>query len=371
MLIIAIIVFIFTLSLIVLVHEYGHFLFAIRNGVKVEEFGIGYPPRATGWYKSSKTGKWRFFKNKNNLKREDVSGTIYSINWVPFGGFCKMKGEEEDIKAGDSFSSKSPWSRAKIIVGGVLFNFLLAWVLLTGWYWFAPKEVPNEVVVVSVADGSAASEAGIKNNDFIKSIDGVEVGNIEDLQKLTKERQGKDIKMVVNHFGKEEVREVTLPENTDAPLGVSLVETGADEMPDLVWWKAPWYALEEIVLVIWMSLSFLWGLLMTLIGRAQVSTEGVSGPIGVFSFLYQIIHLGPAYILRFIALISVAVGFFNILPFPALDGGHLVFIAAEAIRGKKIMRQEYENIFHWIGFAILIILFVIITYKDIAKLIIK
>lgn len=372
MLFIAILVFIIILTVIVLVHELGHFLVAKRNGVKVDEFGLGYPPRIFGWYKSNKTGKWRFVKGKDVEKRKDINDTIYSLNWIPFGGFVKMLGEEDESKSKNSFSEKSPWVRAKIIVAGVLFNFLLAWVLLMIWFWAMPRDMPNQVVVVSTNKNSVAEEIGIKPNDFILKINDQKIENIESLQNITKENKGKEITIIVNHFGKEEEKKVILPVDTDAPLGIALAETGSSEdLPRFPWWQAPYWAFIEIVNVIWISFSFIIGLIMTLFGKAQVSTDAMSGPIGVFALLYQVIGYGWAFILRFVAMISIAVGFFNLLPIPALDGGHLLFIVGEAIRGKKIMKAKWENSLHWAGFIILLILFAVVTYNDISKWFIK
>lgn len=372
MVFLVIIIFAVILSIIVLVHELGHFLVARRNGVKVEEFGIGYPPRICGWYRSKKTGKWRYVKGKGVDKRKDIDDVVYSINWIPFGGFVKMLGEEEDSKSKESFSEKSPWVRAKIIVAGVLFNFLLAWLLLTVWFWVLPKDIPNQVVVVSVSEDSVASRIGLKSNDFIVSINDEPIDNIEELQRLTKENRGKEITLVVNHFGKNESKQAVLSDSTDTPLGVGLAETGSSEdMPNFPWWQAPYWAFMEMVSVIWISIQFIISLISGIFGQSQISTDMVSGPVGVFALLYQVVGFGWTYILRFIAMISIAVGFFNLLPFPALDGGHLLFIVGEAIRGKKLIKSEWENALHWAGFAVLLILFVIVTYNDISKWFIK
>lgn len=371
MLFIAILVFIFTLSLLVIVHELGHFLVARRNGVKVLEFGFGYPPRFLGFYKSSKTKKWRSFWGKNNEKRDDIDGTIYTINYIPFGGFVKMLGEEEDSDSKLSFSQKSPWVRAKIIVAGVLFNFILAWLLLIMWLLLAPKTMPNQIIVMSVNENSPAALAGIKNNDFIEKANGEKLENIVALQNFTKSHQGQEITLTINHFGKNIDKKITLPTDTDAPLGVALAENGGNVAPDVIWWQTPYYAFMEIIGVIWLSISFIWGFVVSLFGGAKIATDSVSGPIGIFAFLYQIINFGPIFIIRFIAMLSIAIGFFNLIPFPALDGGHLFFITLEGIKGKKIIKSEWENAIHWFGFILLMILFVVITYNDINKWIIK
>lgn len=369
MLILAIIIFILILSVLVIVHEAGHFWIARRNGVKVEEFGIGYPPRFCGWYKSIKTGKWRFFKGNNCDKRSDIKNTMYSINFIPFGGFVRLLGQESDSNSKESYSQKSPWTRAKIIFAGAGMNFLLALLLLTIWFWIVPKNLPNEIVVVAVEKNSVAESIGIKPNDFITKINNQTISSYEQLQEFTKANAGKEINITIKHYGKEETNQVVLPENSTAPLGVSLAETGMDSIPNIPWYQAPYYAFIEIVNVIWLSISYIGSFIASLFGGVKVSTDSVSGPIGIFTYLRQIIYLGPSFVIRFAAMISVAVGFTNLLPFPALDGGHLVFIAGEMIRGKKIMKEKWENAIHTIGFALLLILFVFVTYNDISRLI--
>lgn len=367
---IALIVFILILSLIVIVHELGHFLVAKRNDVEVDEFGFGYPPRICGFYKSKKTGKWRFFWGKNDVYRDDINDTIYSLNLIFFGGFVKMLGEEKESSSKRSFSQKSPWVRAKIIVAGVMCNFLLAWILLTLFYFFMPKNINNEIIVVDVNNNSIAYEIGIKQNDFILKVNNDDIIDIAQLQNKIKENKGKEFQITIGRYGKEEIKTIKLPEDNSI-LGISMIETKQGDAELDHWYKAPYYAFLDILNTIWASLQFIGQLIASFFGAPKVSTDSVSGPVGVFSLLYQIIYLGFSYVLRFAAMISVAVGFFNILPFPALDGGHLLFILAEKIRGKKIIKTEFENAFHWLGFAALLILFVVITYNDISKLLIK
>lgn len=367
MVILVIILFLIILGLLVFVHELGHFLIARRNGVKVEEFGFGFPPRLGGFYRSSETGKLRWFWKKNDKLRKDIADTVYSINWIPLGGFVKLLGEEEICDHPRSFSCKSPWARTKVLVAGVLGNFLLAWILLTIWFWIIPRNLPQEIVVISVGKNSPADIAGIKPNDFILKGDDQNIKTTKDLSNFTKSHQGQEAIFTIEHFGKNIEKTIKLGENTDTPLGISMAEIGGDQIPKFPWWQAPYYAFMEMIAVIWMSLQFIGGLIASLFGGAKVSTESVSGPVGIFAFLYQIIYFGVAYIIRFAALLSVAIGFFNILPFPALDGGRLVFVAAEAIRGKKIVKMEFESMLHWIGFLILLALVAVITYHDIGR----
>ncbi len=369
MLFLTIILFLLILSILVLVHEFGHFYVAKKNGVFVEEFGLGYPPRICGWYKSSKTNRYRFFWRDNHLKREDVSDTIYSLNFIPLGGFCKMLGEDEQIRSKKSFSEKSPWIRFKIIIAGVTLNFLLAWILFSLWLYLVPAYIDNNVVVISVVADSKAQEIGIKQNDFISKINNEELKDSNDLIEFTKENKGQEVAITIKRYNEEKEIVTTLPDK-DQPLGVSLADTGG-EVQKYPWYLVPFVALDEMLLTIWISLTFLWQLILSLFTSARAPSEAVSGPVGVFSFLYQIIGFGWLYVIRFTALISLALAFFNLLPIPALDGGRLAFIIPEMIFKKKIVAEKVENAIHVGGFFVLIILLVLVTYNDIVKLVLK
>lgn len=349
MFVITLIIFLLILSFLVLVHEFGHFIVAKRNRIHVEEFGLGFPPKI--WSKK-------------------IHSTIYSINAIPLGGFVKLLGEEEDVNHKNSFSRRSPWVRAKVIVAGVLMNFLLAWTLLTIWFWAVPAHLENKVAVVEIQTNSIAAKAQIKPNDFITKIGDVNIKTSDDLDQFTKNHQGETVSIVVERFNKDITKEITLAKGTEDSLGIAMTDTGGD-IAKVPWYMAPIEALKEMVGVVWLSLLFIWKLILSIFGlAAPISKEAVSGPVGIFAFLYQIITFGWAYVLRFAALISLALGFFNILPLPALDGGRLLFIIGEGIRGRKLVKAEFENAIHWVGFLVLLALMVLITYNDIVRWII-
>lgn len=348
MFIVALVIFILILSFLVLVHEFGHFIVAKRNRIHVEEFGIGFPPRL--W--SKKKG-----------------GTIYSVNTIPLGGFVKLLGEEEDVNQQNSFSKRSPKVRAKVILAGVIFNFVLAWLLLTIWFWVVPAHLANNVVIVQVEKNSPAALADIKPNDFIIKIDNIKINLAEDLGKFTSEHKGKEVTVTIKRFSREINKRIVLA-NADAALGVASTNTGGD-MEKIKWYMAPLEALKEMAAIIVVSTVFIWKLIISLFGVGDAGIrDNVSGPVGIFAFLYQILSFGWLYILRFMALISLSLGFFNLLPLPALDGGRLLFIILEGIRGKKVIKSEFENALHWFGFILLLALMAIITYNDIMKWII-
>jgi len=368
MLFLTIILFVLILSILVIIHEFGHFYVAKRNGVKVEEFGWGFSPRVCGWYKSSETKKWRFFWGQNNKKRQDINDTIYSINAIPVGGFVKMLGEEEIVKSKNSFSEKSPWVRFKIVIAGVTLNFLLAFLCLCCWLWFTPDNIPNNVIVVSVEKDSAAEKAGIKQNDFIKKINNKDLTNSNELSQFSSKNKGKEVVITVERGNKEENIKVVLSEQ-EHPLGVSMADTGG-QIEKFAWYKVPWIVLQEMWNLIVVNLLFLWQFIASIFSNSvSAPVESVSGPVGIFSFLYQIISFGWIYLLRFAGILSLGIAILNILPFPALDGGRLVFIAAEMIFKKKMIKDQVENALHFGGFIILLLLIVLVTYNDISKLI--
>ncbi|EKD56690.1 MAG: hypothetical protein ACD_58C00120G0013 [uncultured bacterium] len=345
MLILTIIIFLFTIGLLVMVHEFGHFIMAKRAGVEVQEFAFGFKP--TIWKKK-------------------IKETTYAINAIPIGGYCAMLGEEEHINHPKSFSNASVWNRIKIVTFGVILNLVLAWVLMTIWFWVLPSELPNQIVITGVEKGYPAQLVDIRANDFIININDQVFSSAEDVTKYNIAHSGEKIVIKIKRFNKEIVKEATLSNNATAPLGISMAETGG-KINKGPWYTAPIEAIKEIGSVIWLNLLFIWKLISSVFTSVKAPTEAVSGPIGVFALLYQVVGFGWLYVLRFIALLSIVIGFFNILPLPALDGGRLVFLVLEGIGGKKVVKSEVENFLHWLGFIFLLILMALVTYQDIIK----
>lgn len=354
MLFLSVLLFVFIFGLIVLIHELGHFLAAKREGMTVREFAFGFPPR--------------LFSIKKN-------GTNFSLNLIPFGGYVSILGESESSDSAGSYSKKSPWARLRVVSAGVLMNALLAWVLLTVWFWIVPfSPQADAVAVASVLPNTAAEVAGIKTNDFLVSAtlaDGTEVAFASDteLAQFTKAHRGETLTFDVRRNGDLIEIPVTLGSGDEAPLGVELADLGT--VPQIPWWQAPWAALQEMWLVLITTLSFLGTLILQLFGlnpAQPVPADAVSGPVGIFSFLRQTITLGIPFIVRFAALISLAVGIFNALPFPALDGGRAVFILFEGIFGKRAISHEKEAWVHTAGFTLLILMILVVTYFDLQRL---
>jgi len=355
---IAIISFIVILGLLIFVHELGHFVTAKKSGVKVDEFGFGYPPRI-----------WGFKKGE----------TLYSINWIPVGGFVKIKGQDgEDKESEDSFAHKPFRSRALILSAGVLMNVFLAFIILSVGFMFGlPAALDGEssqtakisdpkVLIASVATDSAAAEAGLKPADQVFKVGDLEVETVEELQNYIKEHSEEAIKLTIkDDTGVEEI--MVQPREVEGftqgkVLGVTLIKTGIVRYN----FFESWYrgALVTWNLLVAIIFAF-YDLFKNLFTGAGLSVD-ISGPVGVAVMAGRMADLGWNYILQFTAILSLNLAILNFLPFPALDGGRFIFLLVEKIRRKPI-NQNVENAVHTIGFGILMILVVVVTYRDVIR----
>ncbi|MBN2585083.1 RIP metalloprotease RseP [Patescibacteria group bacterium] len=355
---VAIIAFIVVFTLVILVHELGHFYFAKRSGVRVEEFGFGMPPRI-----------WGIKKN----------GTIYSINWIPFGGFVRLYGESANEKAGKhSLISKSPGARFWVMGGGILMNFALAWVLLMVGFWlsmppmigpvedYAPDtQVQGKVMVLQVADKSPAQAAQLQPGDYILSVDGVTANSPAEFKSLLADKSGNTVELQIERANEQIAVSV---EPTVTPDGVVIGAwiDRAIQQVRYVWWQVPWIALQEtwrIILVVVMAVV---GLIYKLFTTASIPPE-LAGPVGIARITADLVQLGALRMLQFVIFLSINLGILNLVPFPGLDGGRLLFIGLEVVRGGKKISQRVEGVVHTIGFALLMLLILAVTYKDILK----
>ncbi|TET84824.1 MAG: RIP metalloprotease RseP [Candidatus Nealsonbacteria bacterium] len=352
------IVFISLIGLIVL-HEFGHFAIAKKFGVRVEEFGIGYPPRIFG---------------------KKIGETLYSLNLLPFGAFVKIYGEEGGIESAHSFTGKPIWQRALIILGGVVSFWIISAILLSIVFGMGvpqaisdtTKAVNPKVQIVAVASGSPAEEAGIKVGDTIKEFSifnsQFSINKVKEIQELTEKYKGEAITLTIER-GKE-VFDATLiprvsPPEGEGAMGVGLVRTALTSYP---WYLAPIKGVEacfNLTGSIVAGLSQVFGNLIQ--GKGLPPGAQLMGPIGIGSLMTQAAHLGLAYYLQFIALISIYLAIFNILPIPALDGGKLLFLGIEKVRRKPVS-QKIEQGITSIFFALLIALMIWVTIKDISRL---
>lgn len=359
MLFISILLFIVIIGFLIFAHEFFHFLAAKRAKVKVEEFCIGFPPR--------------IFKRKKGE-------TLYSIGVIPFGGFVKMFGENSRKKSKGSFYQKSIGKRAQIVAAGVLSNFLIAIIFFSvtfkiGYPEVIEKEIPQNVKnvniqIAAIAKDSPADKAGIKPGDKIIEIKTENFTGkpteIEEVQKITKESLGKPIILLIQRGNKTIEKEIIprkKPPKEEGPIGVILVKTGIVK-----------YSLSQAIskgfkstfILSRLTLSAFYQIIKNALFGKKVPGLELTGPIGAGGFFTQMVNLGLPYILYFIALLSLNLAIINAFPFPALDGGKLMFLVIEKIK-KSPVKTEIENIINQIGLAILIILMIIITFKDIRR----
>ena len=350
-------IFLIVLGILVFVHEFGHFISAKKMGMKVEEFGFGFPPRIWG-----KKGK---------------DGVIYSINSIPLGGFCKIKGEDgEERNAPDSFGSKKAWRRAIVLVAGVIMNFLLCAVLLSFGYMVGlPQAVDQQAMaqglvknykiqVVAVLDDKPAKTADVQIGDVIKSVDNQPITSIQNLIDYTSGKIGQKIIYQFNRGSQVLTKEIEIVDigQGKGGIGMSLVETGTVSygIPQAIWhgFKLTGILTKEFVL------AFA-NIIKNLIIGKPLGVQ-VSGPVGIAVLTGQVAKLGFIYLLQFTALLSLNLAIINILPFPALDGGRLLFLLIEKIR-RKPMTQKIESLVNTIGFSLLMLLIIVITFQDLLR----
>ncbi|MCX6809893.1 MAG: M50 family metallopeptidase [Candidatus Berkelbacteria bacterium] len=341
--------FLVILGLLVFVHELGHFLMAKANGVKVEEFAFGFPPKLI----CKKRGE-----------------TKYCINLIPFGGYVKMLGEERDEHSSRSFSRKKPRQKFLIIVAGVLMNFILAGFLLGIGYMVGmspirlnPEQLGgqqnHQVIVAQIQSDSPAQVADLKSGDIILGFETVDA-----FRAFTVSKSNQDITLLIKRDGENLEKQIHVSQNSVAPIGVGIVDVPSVKLP---FFKAIYFGFKEMLFttgyVFVILLSFLKGIFF----KGQIANE-VAGPIGIFNITGEAVKMGIAYLIQLAAILSINLGLVNILPFPALDGGRAVIIAAEGATGKKVIKTEIENFLHMIGFIILILFILFITFREVIAL---
>jgi len=354
---ITILTFVGVLLVLVLVHELGHFWAARKLGVQVEEFGFGFPPRAYSWVRR---------------------GVVYSLNWLPLGGFVKLKGENGEAKLEPgSFAAAAAWRRSVILVAGVAMNILLAFVLLTVGFTIGFRTLVSgdqiiqakdvKIQISSLVASSPAAEAGLQPGDEIISLDSNTFADIKLLQDYTTAQAGQSIKVQIDRQGKKSEHSLipkALPESGNRPiLGVGLMQTG---ILSYTWYEAIWQG-ARATWNLGVEIIVTFGkLIKNLVVSHEVPAD-LAGPVGIAVITGQVIKMGIIYLIQFAALISLNLAIINVLPLPALDGGRLLFVIIEKIR-RKPNNERVEAIIHQIGFSLLMVLVVLITYRDIVRL---
>lgn len=333
----------------VFVHELGHFVLAKRAGIKVEEFGFGYPPRLFG------------------IKRGE---TTYSVNIIPLGGFTKMLGEEDPTDA-RSFARATKLWRTAILAAGSLMNIFLAVILFSGAFMAGwPTPVASEVRISQVLAGSPADLAGFKTGDTILEINGQPVTTSSWLRPATEANKGQEITVLVRRDGVELPLSVTprtqWPAN-EGPLGIAAMNYPTKVEP--VSWPlleslrlGLTHTIEVIVFTLYLPVLLIKGALPLELARPV-------GPIGIYQITSQAaietVSSGWLFpLLNVAGLLSASLGIANLLPIPGLDGGRLIFVFLEAIRRKRIS-PEREGLIHFVGLAVLLSFVVVVSYFDI------
>jgi regulator of sigma E protease len=344
-----IIAFVVVLGVLVFIHELGHYLAARWRGVHVEVFSIGFGRRIKAW--------------------TDRRGTEWRVSWLPLGGFVKLHGQEgpDDAtpeqraawRAGQTFHEKPVRDRAIVVAAGPIANFLLAAVLFAGLYMTVGQPQPS-ATIGTVVEGSAAARAGLLPGDRILALDGEPVSRFEQVQRHIQPRPGQPVAIRLQRQGTEETLTAT-PDNRDSK-GVLGIAGGAPEFLRL----NPVSALAAGVTQTWdISVQTLAGLWQMISG--QRGTEELGGPLRIAQLSGQVAELGLASLISFMAVLSVNLALINLFPIPVLDGGHLVFYAFEAIRGRPLPPRAIEYGFR-AGFALLVALFVFATWNDLSSL---
>ena len=343
------IIFIIALSVLVLVHEFGHFFIARKTGVKVEEFGLGLPPRIIG---------------------KKFGDTIYSINLLPIGGFCRLYGEDGEGKGKDAFNNKKPWQKLLIVLGGVLMNLVLAVTIFTIVYSITgvPK-VTDQVKILTVVENSPAASVGLKEGDWIKKVGDKEIKTADQLTAEIGKYKGQFIKLKVYQVSKVE-KEVTIevrenPPEGEGSMGITISNT------EMV--KIPWYRI-DLSIKAGFEEAYYWGKIIAsgvgqMIGGLLSGNppKDVSGPIGMYEATSAIKqNQGLLAVIHFFGIVSVNLAIVNILPFPALDGGRIIFVLYEMITRKKA-NQKVEIIANNLGMILLLGLILLITVGDIRR----
>jgi regulator of sigma E protease len=368
-----IIAFLVVLSVLILIHEAGHYLASRFFGVKADEFGYGLPPRLIGFVKDGK--KWKRIKAKD---RSQYKNTIWSINWLPIGGFVRIKGEGgEATNDPDSFQVKPIWQRFLIIAAGVIMNWVLAIVLLSfGFMIGIPamvEDLPDgatikqrEVTIIDTLKDGAAAEAGIEPLDVVVRIGDVEPKTIESVQESIVSQEGEETEVVIRR-GDEELSYSITPKYMDEigkpGIGIALVDTGVVSYP-------PHLAIVNSVVLTGMYtksivLVFI-DLFRDIFNGGGETVESISGPVGIAVLTGRMAERGILQLIQFTAVLSINLAVLNFLPIPALDGGRAIFLIIEAIRRRPVNRR-LEALIHNIAFLILIGLIILISIRDVGK----
>src|SRR3989344_216965 len=362
------ILFIVVLGALIFAHELGHFLVAKKCGMRVDEFGLGFPPRVFG---------------------KQIGETVYSLNWIPFGGFVKIFGEnpttdpdtENSITDQEkSFGKKNRGLQAAVLIAGVSFNIIFAWLLISisfmsgfaapvGYYEGVPVE-NSKLVLTQVLTNSPASKAGLMGGDSIIAV-------FEGMNKLSKltpdavsdfmnQHEGKEVSIIYKRADEQsEIKIIPIAGlvTNRATIGVGLDLIGTVKLP---FFRAFWESAKTTGILL-VEITKGLGRFFYNIFTFQADFSQITGPVGIISLVGASARLGISNLLGFTAFISLNLAVINLLPIPALDGGRLLFVAIEAVR-RRPLNPKIVNYLNGFGFVLLLVLMLVITYKDVIKL---
>ncbi|KTE40109.1 MULTISPECIES: RIP metalloprotease RseP [unclassified Sphingopyxis] len=353
--------FLVVLGPLVFVHEYGHYIVGRWCGVKAETFSIGFGRRILGW--------------------TDKRGTEWKIGWLPLGGYVQFAGDRDAVSQPDAewqslpaeershtFPAQPVWKRALIVAAGPVTNFLFAILILAGFAWVGGVAT-NPALIGTVEPRSAAAAAGLQSGDRILSIDGRAMERFTDIQKSVEHRPGEMMDIRIDRAGAE--RTIRLaprlikekdPFGNDIERAVIGISPGPPVFEPVPLVEAPRVAVRQTVQIVRQTLDVL-GQFLT----GNRSIKDLSGPVKIAKVSGEAASLGPQVLIYFIALISINLGFINLLPLPMLDGGHLLFYGYEAVRRRPAPPQAQEWAFRF-GFAAIVTLMLVVTFNDLGSI---
>lgn len=379
------VIFIAILGLLVLSHEWGHFIVAKKSGMQVDEFGFGFPPTLLGIQRlrrrlasGQEEKKWSVVfgaRKAAALKPEDgwEGGTVYTVNLIPLGGFVKIKGENATDPHGrdqNSFASKKVWQKAAVLVAGVAMNVLVAAVLLSiGYMVGIPQAVGsgsgtqnNSLTIIEVLPGKPAEAAGLEAGDVFLSVNDLQKPSLTALQDYVNAHRSETLSVTVQRGDAiitKQIHPIVYEDTGKGGLGVGIAEVGLVKHP---WYKAIYYGFTTAGYLLVAIVKAFFLLIKGLFVGATLG-GAVSGPVGVAVMTGKVARLGFVPLLQFTALLSLNLAVLNILPIPALDGGRLFFVLLGKILPRPIT-PYVEQLVHTIGFVLLMALVVVVTIKD-------
>lgn len=376
MLILGIIVGLVVLVLLVSLHELGHAIVARRNGVVVEEFGIGFPPRA--------------------YKKKLKNGILFTLNWLPLGGFVKLQGEHDAATKKGDYGAASFWVKTKILLAGVVVNWVTAVILLTILTLFGlPKIIPNQFSVASdttvvstpvqigqTVEGYPAAKAGLESGDKIISLNNVSISGTQQFVDLTKELKGKTVPLTYQRDGDEKTTEVALRNADSSVFGSTMGQQDYIKAT----WSAPLVGIVTTGQYTWATLQGLGNLVSNFFGgligqlssnektreeagqKLDEASNSVAGPVGILGVIFPAAsESGLGQVVFLAAIISLTLAVMNTLPIPSLDGGRWFVTALFRVLKKPLTKEREESI-HGTGFMVMMVLFLVITVADVTKL---